>query len=174
MWRWILRFSWLVVKNCFPASQNISQKRVAVLEIVTYHTNRTTDTCIPRSNCTKNNLSMAILRWSGPPNPLQYNCQSSKVSKSIIQGYAKQIASLPKYQEQELADKFRDGDFAISILFFSCTCRIEPNWALRDHVSNQSYPDQLFLFIWQNSHEIRTYYEKNNPRFVSKILRSCY
>ena len=92
------------------------QKFVLVLDWATYNTFLDEEAKRQTTSWSKKKLANAIVRWDGIPDdwPLTWRVQKSK--NELLQ-QARKIYSSPTYKIQKIADKFREGDFEIKILF---------------------------------------------------------
>jgi DDE superfamily endonuclease len=105
---------WLL-KKVFPRMKEFGKTCVLVLDRATYHTRLTPHTNRMRKSYTKPELVDALERWDGIPDEWPSNWRQSK-TKAQLFSRCEAVTPPPKYLAQELADKFKNGDFSIKIL----------------------------------------------------------
>ena len=100
----------------FPSLKRIGKQAVLVLDRATYHTVHDENDKLPVQSWNKNRLVNCIIRWNVFPDNWRLIWAHHK-SKSQLLEQVKKIYPAPKYKIQKIADKFREGDFSIKILF---------------------------------------------------------
>ena len=66
----------------------------------------------------KRDLQCAVMRWVGPDPDWPDDWKTNrKITKAVLLQHCKSIASEPKYEIQQLADKFSHADFSTKLLF---------------------------------------------------------
>lgn len=112
---WDVFSNWCETK-VIPAISRTKKKSVLVLDRATYHTKLDEEDRRPTTSWNKKRLVDSIIRWGGVLDDWNEDWKDKKTKAQLLL-YAKSIYPSPRYKIQKIADKFRDGEFEICILF---------------------------------------------------------